>query len=196
VAEQFPQSQLGVADLSNKHGGALASHHSHQNGRDVDLIYYALDANSQPFAPDEHMAFYNAIGKATYATAPAFVKGIPERYFDLARNWALVKAMLNNPSAKVEYIFVSPRVRYWLLRYAHQMHEDKTLIHKAQLRLHAPRKSKGHNDHMHVRIACSHEDIEKGRCKKDSAPKPRSGMRWHRKVRCPAPLSKKNQPRS
>ncbi|MCP4445389.1 MAG: hypothetical protein GY811_08600 [Myxococcales bacterium] len=188
VAFQYKDSQLSVADMSHEHGGPLAMHRSHQNGRDVDLIYYAMDAEGRPFYPDSHMAYYSREGQATYAKSPRFVKDIPERYFDLKRNWALVRAMMTSENANVEHIFVSPRVKRWLLTYAREVKESASILKMATHILHAPRDVKGHNDHMHVRIGCSEEDVDAGRCRQASAPKPRRSKRWYRRVRCPNPV--------
>jgi penicillin-insensitive murein endopeptidase len=188
VAQEHEGGQLSVADLSKEQGGPIASHRSHQNGRDVDLIYYAMDAEGRPFYPDSHMAYYSGRGRATYAKAPAFVKDIPERYFDLARNWSLVRNMMLDEAVEVEHIFVSNRVKRWLLRYAQQIDEAPELLKAATRVLHAPRDVKGHNDHMHVRISCSADDKTSGRCRSASAPKPRRARRWHRHMRCPRPV--------
>jgi penicillin-insensitive murein endopeptidase len=188
VAQEHEGSKLSVADLSKEQGGPIASHRSHQNGRDVDLIYYAMDAEGRPFYPDSHMAYYTSRGQATYAKSPQFVKGIPERYFDLARNWSLVRSMILDSEVEVEHIFVSTRIKRWLLRYAQEIQEPEEVLKVAARVLHAPREVKGHNDHMHVRIACSQDDITEGRCRSASAPKPRRARKWSRHMICPRPV--------
>jgi len=197
VATLFKGSQLSVADMSHEQGGPLKMHRSHQSGRDVDLIYYAMDADGEPFYPDSHMAYYTREGQATHAKSPRRVENIPVRYFDLKRNWALVRSMMRNPDVHVAHIFVSPRVKRWLLTYAAHISEDKETIKRATKVLHAPRDVKGHNDHMHVRIGCAEEDIEAGRCRTASARKPKRSKRWHRLVHCPSPADKElSLPRS
>ncbi len=190
VARLHKGSKLSVADMSLESGGPIAMHRSHQNGRDVDLVYYAMDAEGAPFYPDSHMAYYTRRGMANYAQSPAFIKNIPERYFDLKRNWALVNEFISDPDVDVERIFVSPRIKRWLLAYAKEVGTDEELLKKAARILHAPRAVKGHNDHMHVRIACSADDIEQGRCRNESASRPKSGVRWHRHMTCPRPALK------
>jgi penicillin-insensitive murein endopeptidase len=188
VAQEHKGSKLSVADLSKEQGGPIASHRSHQNGRDVDLIYYAMDAEGQPFYPDSHMAYYSSRGQATYAKAPTFVKDIPERYFDLARNWSLVRNLMLDTEVEVEHIFVSHRVKRWLLRYAQEIEEPEEIWKAANKLLHPPRGVRGHNDHMHVRIACSEDDKATGRCRTASAPKPKRARKWHRYMVCPRPV--------
>lgn len=186
VHEHHPGGTLGVADLSSPRGGALPGHRSHQSGRDVDLIYYALDPSGAPFPPDHVMAYYTHNGRGHYARSPDFVRGIAERYFDLTRNWALVKALITDPGAEVEHIFVSGRVRRWLLDYARRVGEPEALVAEATRLLRRPRGVDGHNDHMHVRIRCSEQDVAMGRCRNHNARKPRRGRRWRSYVRCPA----------
>ena len=186
VASAFQGSQLSVADLSKERGGAIAAHRSHQNGRDVDLIYYAMDADGNPFYPDSHMAYYMSTGQATYAKAPSFVKDIPVRYFDLKRNWGLIRSMMLDDEVKVEYIFVSTRVKRWVLRYAQEIGESPEILKRATKVMHAPRDVRGHNDHMHVRITCSANDKVAGKCRTPSARKPRRGNKWNRVMRCPS----------
>lgn len=195
VTQQYEGSKLSVADMSLENGGPIAMHRSHQNGRDVDLIYYAMDASGAPYYPDSHMAYYTKGGLANYAQSPQFIKGIPERYFDLKRNWTLVREMITDPEVEVEHIFVSTRVKAWLLAYAKEAGADEKVIRKAARILHAPSKVKGHNDHMHIRIACPADDIAQGRCRNASAPRPRSGNRWHRRMVCPRPVRAPELPR-
>jgi penicillin-insensitive murein endopeptidase len=188
VSRAYEGSQLSIADLSKERGGAIAAHRSHQNGRDVDLIYYAMDADGNPFYPDSHMAYYTSTGQANYAKAPNFVKDIPVRYFDLKRNWALIRTLMLDKKTIVEHIFVSTRVKRWILRYAQEINESPKLIKRATRVLHAPRDVKGHNDHMHVRITCSDDDEASGKCRTASAQKPRHASKWNRIMVCPQPV--------
>lgn len=187
VAARLPGGILGVADLSRVQGGPIPGHRSHQAGRDADLIFYALDPQGQPFPPDAYMPYYAANGRARYAQAPVFARDIAERYFDLARNWALVKALITDPQVQVERIFVSHRIRRWLLDYARHIGEPEDIVRQATYTLMRPRNAEAHNDHMHVRVACSADDIAHGRCRNASAPRPGRSRRWHTRVRCPRP---------
>lgn len=185
VDAEHPGSVLGVADLSKSTGGALPGHRSHQSGRDVDLHFYTLDPGGKPYLPDKHMPYFSRTGKATYAKAPSWSRSIPERYFDLARNWSLVKVLITDEDVTVQNIFVSRRIRRWLLDYARALEEPDELVGRAAVVL---RKAAGrtHNDHMHVRIGCSDHDSRLGRCRDRLAP-PRQGKRkYHSRVRCPA----------
>lgn len=187
VAARLPGGVLGVADLSRDGGGPIPGHRSHQAGRDVDIIFYALDPDGQPFPPDPHMPFYAASGRARYAHAPVFTRDIAERYFDLARNWELIKVLVTDAQVEVERIFVSHRIRRWLLDYARHIGEPEDLVRRAAVVLKRPSNAEAHNDHMHVRVACSEDDMAHGRCRNASAPRPRRSRRWYSRIKCPRP---------
>lgn len=184
VDDELPGGMIGVADLSAERGGAIPGHRSHQNGRDADLIFYALDVNGYPYPPDRHMAYYLYSGKARYAKAPKYARTIPERFFDLARNWLFVKTLMNDDKVELDHIFVSRRIRRWLLEYAEKTEEPKELIIRAQKLLKRPQSTGGHNDHMHIRVRCTTEDIELGRCKNHIAKK-KGRKKFYSRVRCP-----------
>lgn len=188
VEQQHPGGLLGVADLSSASGGVIAGHRSHQSGRDVDLVFYALDPSGTPFPPDQHMAYYGHSGVGQYARAPSFERDIAERYFDLARNWALVRALLTDSQSEVEHIFVSARVRRWLLDYAQHLGEPEELVMRAARVLRKPKGVDGHNDHMHVRVRCSPDDEAVGRCRNENARRPSRARRWRSIITCPSPL--------
>jgi penicillin-insensitive murein endopeptidase len=173
VARDHAGSVLGVADLSAQHGGAIARHASHQSGRDVDLIYYAIDRNGDPFPPDRFMAYYEMNGRSNSAEAPEPADRIDERYFDLQRNWALIAALVDDPHVRIQRIFVSPRVRAWLLSYAAASRMPTDLVQRVRAVLSTARDTGTHQDHLHVRIGCSAGDVAAGRCSDHTAARPR-----------------------
>jgi penicillin-insensitive murein endopeptidase len=186
VATEYPGSLLGVADLSKREGGASAGHRSHQSGRDADLLYYAIDANKRYVAPDPLMPYYTRSGRASYSKAPTWQRRIPVRYFDLARNWALVRALLEDPTTEVTSIFVASTIKYWLIKYAEEIGAPKPLVTRARHILAAPGNVSSHNDHMHIRVGCGADDLRAGRCREDIARSRKRG-KYYAHVRCPAP---------
>lgn len=184
VAADHPGAMLGIADLSQRGGGAVPGHRSHQSGRDVDLIYYAVDEEGAPIEPDATMPYYTSTGLAYYARSPSWNKNIRRRYFDVARNWALVKALLTSDEIAVEQLFVSNRIERWLIDHARSMGEPEEIIHAAQLALRRPSRGENHNDHLHLRIGCSEHDRLQGRCLDGTYKRRRRGA-WHARVRCP-----------
>ena len=200
VAREYAGAVLAVADLSAQQGGAVARHASHQSGRDADLIYYAIDRAGDPFQPDHHMPYYGSDGRAVSAESPVPASQIDERYFDLQRNWALIAALVSDPEVRVMRIFVSSRVRSWLIAYARVSAVPQDLLDRVQAVLYTARDAGSHQDHLHVRIGCSADDVEQGRCSDASAPRPRprrrrgrrgkrqkAPLRWYARVSCVDP---------
>ena len=75
VRQRVPRSLVGIADLSPLGGGPTREHGSHRSGRDVDFIYYALDASGRPVVPDEMIA-YDGAGHSKAPPVPRH--GAPE----------------------------------------------------------------------------------------------------------------------
>ena len=183
VMAQHPGVPLAVADLSAERGGPVARHRSHQSGRDVDLVFYAIDRAGEPMANDGHMPLFGVDGRAISADSPEPVSEIRERFFDLARNWALVQALATDPDVRVDRIFVSRRIRDWLLAYAAASGVDEAVRVRVRSVMSVPIGVEGHSDHMHVRIGCSPDDAAAGQCSEAPAPRRRRG-KWKAPVRC------------
>jgi penicillin-insensitive murein DD-endopeptidase len=180
VARERPGGMLGVADLSLKGGAESSKHRSHLSGRDVDLHFYSTDAKGMPLPPPElYLERYGAGGVGLGASdAPPPGEGAiagPPRRFDAARNWLLVRALLEDATAEVQWIFVATPLEERLLAYAQAAGEPPALIEQASLVLHQPLDSSGHNDHFHVRLYCAPGDRALG-CQ-DRGP-----ARWRKKL--------------
>lgn len=184
VATRFPGSMLGVADISGMSGGRTGGHRSHQSGRDVDLLYYAIDRHGRHVAPDATMPIYDGIGRAVAARRPSRSTRIRERFFDLERNWAFMRAMLTHPTVRIDRVFVAPHIERWLLAYAEATDEPRWLVRRAAVTLSQPTRDMGHDDHMHVRIKCGALDAATGNCTDSLAPHRRAGA-WRTRVMCP-----------
>ena len=177
VGKEFPGSVLGVADLSRKGGGDSELHRSHENGHDADLIWYSLGEDGKCAQPVDSMPCY---GVGLWAKPPHETPGVTfgaftPRRFDVRRNWALVRALLEDPEIEVQYMFIHTRLRRLLLDYAHDHREDEELIDRAEALLKQPGDSLPHDDHLHLRIYCSPTDRGLG-CR-DNGP-----LRWWRKT--------------
>jgi len=149
---------LAVADLSRESGGPSAWHRSHQTGRDVDFIFYARDAAGKPVAPASvaEMRRFGADG-ASIAKA-----GEPVVTFDDAANWLLVRELIQNPIADVQWIFISDDLKQRLIDHAVAAGEPPAVIAAAAVLLHQPIGALPHDDHMHIRVYCSPDDVALG----------------------------------
>jgi penicillin-insensitive murein DD-endopeptidase len=137
-------SVLVVGDLSQRTGGEISGHKSHESGRDADVGFFFMTESG------------DAAKKGDFL--PVDEKGTARKKtklrFDDARNWTLVESFLTDKEARVEHIFVSAEIRARLLTYARQKGTYLPLLHRAALTLKQPRKGLAHDDHFHVRIAC------------------------------------------
>lgn len=165
LSAEMPGHRLAVADLSFARGGPSAWHRSHQTGRDIDLIYYQTDAQGRPIDATS-MRHFGADGVSTE-------RDLPTVHFDDAANWRLIKALVENPIADVQWIFAHEALEDRMLEHARKIGEPPGLILAAAVLLHQPTNVQNHDDHMHIRLLCDPGDVDLG-CR-ETGP-----WRWHR----------------
>lgn len=144
VAKKVPGSKLVVGDLSSENGGALVGHHSHQSGRDADVLFYARDEKGKPVVPKKFVQ-YDANGKATDGSGMVF---------DDERNWLLVESWSKDKRAGLKYVFVARWLRQRLLSFALKNPKYKDHVQEAAGLFLQPEGAEPHDDHFHVRIKC------------------------------------------
>jgi penicillin-insensitive murein endopeptidase len=151
VARHAPGgAPLRVGDLSAPRGGRIERHRSHRNGRDVDLLFFALDAGTRRSVPAPAFVRYDQRG-ASLDPAHAVA-------FDVARNWWLVEALAQDEESGVMRIFCADRLRTLLLEYARAHQRPAGVIARAEELLHQPSDAAPHDDHFHVRLACTPDE--------------------------------------
>jgi len=160
VRREYPGGLLGIGDLSVRGGGDSKLHRSHENGRDADLIFYALDERGRPVPPTNAMPTY---APDLRSGPPHPTKGVrfgpfSPRRFDVRRNWALVRALLEDPQIEVQFLFCHEALKRAMLDYAVAMGEDPAIVDEAESILHQPGDSLPHDDHLHLRIYCATTD--------------------------------------
>ena len=183
VDQELPGSLLGIGDLSRRGGGRMQFHRSHENGRDADLIFYAVDDSGIPVPPANAMPRYNRHLQSRPPREPTH-EPITPRLFDVPRNWALISALVDDPEVQVEYLFISERLKEKLIDYARSIGAADTLIDKARRALRQPgRHALPHDDHLHLRIKCPQSDtylgcVDEGRVRlRYEVVRPRLAMR-------------------
>ncbi|MEM9074060.1 MAG: penicillin-insensitive murein endopeptidase [Myxococcota bacterium] len=149
VDARFGGAPLRVGDLSAPYGGRHRRHRSHRSGRDMDLIFYATDLEGRSVRGRGWVAF----DRYGVGVEPADRGGRILR-FDDARNWALVRNLLLDEEAQVQWIFVSRGLKARLLRYAVEHEPNPEALFRAAWLLHQPSRGNPHADHFHVRVAC------------------------------------------
>lgn len=130
VRRQDPGTcDLFLGDISRDGGGAISSHRSHQNGRDVDLGMFAK--GNRPLTTFMPMNGEN---------------------LDVPKTWALIENLLR--SQRVQYIFLDRRIQNLLYDYALCRGVDPTYLDhlfgggRGGIIQHL----RNHHDHIHVRF--------------------------------------------
>jgi len=132
VNRQFPGTpRLVIGDISRADGGRLNRHASHQSGRDADIGF-----------------FYRSGEQSDFRAADA-------RSLDVARTWALVRALVTGTD--VERIFIDRSLQRVLFAHALALGEDRDWLDDIFGRRTAGKGAivqheRRHRDHMHVRF--------------------------------------------
>lgn len=156
VAKKRPGSVLTVGDVSAPHGGRVSSHGSHRTGRDADLLLYmtTLDGEHVTTSAFVHV---ERDGLAWDPVRSQFLR------FDVEREWQLVKTLLEDPDARIQWLFASHEVKAMLLEWATARGESAELLARANDVLWQPAPpAQNHDDHLHARTACSPEEATLG----------------------------------
>jgi penicillin-insensitive murein endopeptidase len=144
VRRQFPDTVTSVGHLSREGGGEIERHRSHESGRDADVGFFVRTAMGRPLLAT-HFVPFRPDGSGV---------GWPGAYFDDAKNWALVAALVGDAEARVTHVFVAAPLRARLLAYAERMGVATGLRVRAAEVMQQPRGALPHDDHFHVRIGC------------------------------------------
>ncbi|HEX9295236.1 MAG TPA: penicillin-insensitive murein endopeptidase [Polyangiaceae bacterium] len=145
---------LMVGDLSKRFGGRIPKHRSHRNGRDVDLLFYTETPTGET-VPCPGFFKFGADGLAFIPPergGPKYVR------LDVAREWLLIKTLMTKPEANVQWMFISTPLEALITEYARARGEDPELIWHAENVMLQPADSLPHDDHLHLRTACTPEE--------------------------------------
>jgi penicillin-insensitive murein DD-endopeptidase len=155
IEAELPGSTLVIGDLGAQSGGKIPGHASHRSGRDVDLLFYTLTPSGAAI-PSPGFVRFEADALAVVPDSGDYVR------LDLARQWLLVKKLVNDSEIGVQFLFVSKPIEALLMDYARARGEPLELQHRAQTVMLQPGDSLPHDDHLHLRIACSPDETQAG----------------------------------
>lgn len=156
VARERPGSVLYVGDVSTRTGGGpLPPHFSHRSGVDADLLFYVCTLDGAPVDSPGFIRF-GADGLAYDEAHGRWLR------FDVEREWLLVKALLEDAQARIQWIFVSEVAQAILIEWALARGDSLETIRRAQTVMLQPRPGGVHDDHIHVRTACLPEETVAG----------------------------------
>jgi len=155
VTRQRPGAMLAVGDLSAKRGGQLLPHFSHRTGRDADLLLYMTTLEGAP-AESPGFIHVGSDGLAWDEKGKRFLR------FDVERTWLLVKTLVEDPDARIQWVFVNRNIEALLLQWARARGEPgDTIAHAMDVML-EPHPGGPHDDHVHIRTACSRAEMAAG----------------------------------
>jgi penicillin-insensitive murein DD-endopeptidase len=154
VSEVHPGAPLLVGDLSAKQGGAWTGHRSHRTGRDADLLLYCITPDGRSI-PSPGFVRFGPDGLAETDDGE-FVR------LDVPRTWEVVKALVESPEANIEWLFLARWLEALVIEHARARGEDPELVWHAENLLLQPRDSAAHDDHLHLRIACTPDEVVAG----------------------------------
>lgn len=158
VYDAFPGSELVVNDLSFEQGGSIPHHGSHRAGRDADILFYLLGDDGLPTPSVGAPIDPDGIG---FDYKDLSVPDDDVRvHFDAVRTWRFVQALLEDPEAHVQRIFVVEHLRSKLLAEAERVKAPAEVVQRFFDVTCQP--GYPHDDHLHVRWYCSPEDIAAG----------------------------------
>ncbi|MEO8916309.1 MAG: penicillin-insensitive murein endopeptidase [Polyangiaceae bacterium] len=156
VAHQAPGgAPLSIGDLSAKTGGRIPGHDSHRSGRDVDLLFLVLTPSGVP-VPSPGFVKFEGDGLALLQGSKTYVR------LDIDREWLLLRSLLTSPEIGVQFMFVCHEIEALLIDHARALGEPDELVARAETVMRQPSDSLRHDDHVHLRIACSPAEAVSG----------------------------------
>lgn len=155
LKKAFPDGErLQIGDTSQKMGGYISGHASHQNGLDVDLVYLRKNRREMPV-------------NTTNGFDESFVKnGKVTDNLDIERNWKLISIFVS--SGRVNRIFMDPAIKLAFCAYA----KDQGIFAASTEILRVMRPWPHHADHLHVRLTCPQASLQ---CEPQVPPPPGDG---------------------
>ena len=164
VDKDLPGSSLTINDVGLEHGGPIAQHGSHQNGRDVDILFYVLDKKGNPL-PSVGVPL-DPKGQGVDFKDLAIPGDDQPVKIDLPRTWRFMQALLEAAPDQIQRIFIVEHLRTLLVAEAERVRAPKAIRQRFDEVTCQP--GTPHDDHMHVRFFCTPEDMAAG-CE-DSVP--------------------------
>jgi len=146
---------LSIGDLSAKTGGRIPGHDSHRSGRDVDLLFLVTTPAGASL-PSPGFVRFEGDGLARVDNSPDYVR------LDVDRQWLLLRSLLTSPEIGVQFMFVCREIEALLIDHARALGEPDSLVWQAETVMLEPSDSLRHDDHVHLRIACSPEEAVAG----------------------------------
>ena len=158
VHEKMPGATLTFGDISMPTGGDIRGHGSHRAGRDADVMFYLQSPDGKP--ADGIAVPLDPKGEGTdYNDLENPEDDVP-LVIDVPRTWAFVQALLADDGVQIQQIFIVEHLRTMLIEHAKKIGAPKAIVPRFGDVTCQPKFP--HDDHMHIRVFCTAEDIAKG----------------------------------
>jgi penicillin-insensitive murein DD-endopeptidase len=156
VAREAPGgAPLLIGDLSAKTGGRIPGHDSHRSGRDVDILFLVMTPAGIPISSPGFVRI-EGDGLGVVPDSKDYIR------IDIDREWLLLRSLLTSPEIGVQFMFVCRQVEAMLIDHARALGEPADLVWRAETVMLQPSDSLPHDDHVHLRIACTPEETVAG----------------------------------
>ena len=148
MKRKYKNSVLLIGNIAQNGGGDIPYSVSHNSGRDADIGYYYTTKDNPELPPDNLIKFGRNLKSRNYER---------ELVFDVEKNTELLKLLISHPKVKVQFLFMANHLKKAVIRHLETNNESPELIEKFSLMISQPRAP--HDDHLHIRIYCSDDDI-------------------------------------
>lgn len=153
-----PGQPLVVNDLGLPNGGPIRQHGSHQSGRDVDILFFYVTDEGAPHPPIGVPVEPDLTG-VDYRDLADPGDDVPLR-LDVGRTWLFMQALVTAAGDQLQRIFIVEHVRSALLAEAERAEAPRAVIQRFAEVTCQP--GTPHDDHMHVRLFCTAQDMAEG----------------------------------
>jgi penicillin-insensitive murein endopeptidase len=153
-AKVRPGHKLSIANIGRRGGGRILWSVSHRNGRDADILFPVLDDTGAPVEMDK-MVHLDSKGQGETAAGQTI-------HLDVDGMLALVVGLVDQRITEIQHLFVSNPIRKMVLKNAEAQRLPRSLIKRIKAVLRQPRGALPHDDHLHIRIGCSTDDVLDG----------------------------------
>jgi penicillin-insensitive murein endopeptidase len=151
LSERHPGTQLLLGNIGRQGGGDIPYSVSHNSGRDADIAFIATNPFGWQTLPQTLLHFNANLASVEHA---GFYR------FDVPRNAALIEALFASPHSQVQHLFIASHLKRHLLAFWRKHPPTKgAAIADLEAVLSQPSDSAAHDDHLHIRVACSAADI-------------------------------------
>jgi penicillin-insensitive murein endopeptidase len=151
VAERHPGAKLPIGEASQRGGGNIHGHRSHENGLDADIGFYLRDESGTFVVPPQFVAINGRSGLGRL--------GETRFTFDDNANFTLVEALLTDRETPVQHLFLSRPLSRRMIAIARRRAASPQLIERLRLMLMQPGSGpRAHREHIHVRVYCPPSD--------------------------------------